>query len=76
MLKIDEILKKNSLVANRYIKKNNVYFIDTKDTRYVVKKNKYSTDIYNSNPKINEELVNKEKEKIYAKKWFSSIDID
>ncbi len=47
MLKIDEILKKNSLVANRYIKKNNVYFIDTKDTRYVVKKNKYSTDIYN-----------------------------
>ena len=31
----------------RYIKKNNVYFIDTKDTRYVVKKNKYSTDIYN-----------------------------
>ena len=37
---------------------------------------KYSTDIYNTNPKINEELVNKEKEKIYAKKWFSSIDID
>lgn len=47
MLKIVEVLKKNSLVANRYIKKNNVYFIDTKDKRYVIKENKYNTDIYN-----------------------------
>ncbi len=47
MLKIDEILKKNSLVANRYTKNNNVYFIDTRDSKYVVKENKYSTDIYN-----------------------------
>lgn len=47
MLKIDEILKKNSLVANRYVKDNNVYIVDTKDKKIVVKENSYDTNIYN-----------------------------
>ena len=37
MYKIDEILKKNSLVATRYEKNNNVYFVDTRDGKFVLK---------------------------------------
>ena len=47
MFKINEILKKNSLVANRYIKNSNVYFVDTNSGRFVVKENKCDSKIYN-----------------------------
>lgn len=79
MLKIDEILKKNSLVANRYIKNNNVYFVDTKDARYVIKENKYNTDIYNYlrtrsftyYPKI----LNDEKDSYLITEYIEDIDL-
>ena len=47
MYKIDEILKKNSLVATRYEKNNNVYFVDTRNGKFVLKENYHNIDIYN-----------------------------
>ncbi|MCM1371119.1 MAG: hypothetical protein NC181_04465 [Clostridium sp.] len=79
MLKIDEILKKNSLVANRYTKNNKVYLIDTKDRKVVVKENKYETDIYNylktRNFNYYPKILNNENEEYLITEYIEDIDL-
>lgn len=45
MYKINNLLKQSNIKANRYVKKNNTYFIDTNNSRYVVKKNNINNEI-------------------------------
>lgn len=79
MYKIDEILKKNSLVATRYEKNNNVYFVDTRDGKFVLKENYHNIDIYNYlktrsfnyYPKI----LNNQNDKYLITEYIEDIDI-
>lgn len=45
MLKINEVLKKNELKPRKYIKNNNVMFIETDNGKYAVKKNSHNKHI-------------------------------